>query len=220
MRNWCERRSVSFMAAYCVFYLMAFFALECRNAVPVVWVHCKLDDLISFCKYAIVPYCMWFLWIPFTLLYFLRRAPRAEFSRLCLPLFAGMTASLVLYMLVPTGLYLRPRYVAGSDIFAWAVRLLYSVDTSTNVCPSIHVFNSVTLTLAYLRSPQFEREGRRWVRKAAVALCVAIVLSTLLLRQHSVIDAFMGVVLALVIDKAAAYNRGEPVHRAQSLKSI
>lgn len=220
MRNWCERRPVSFMAAYLAFYLTVFFALERRSAEPAVWVHCALDDFIPFCKYAIVPYCMWFVWIPFTLLYFLLRAPRAEFSRLCLPLFAGMTVALALYVLVPTGLYLRPRYVAGGDIFARAVRLLYSVDTSTNVCPSIHVFNSVTLMLAYLRSPQFERDGRRWVRTAAAALCAAIVLSTMLLRQHSVIDVAMGLLLALVIDKVAAYNRDEPVRRTQRIKSI
>lgn len=204
MRTWCERRPVSFVAAYFVFYLLAFYALEKRTGVPLVWVHCALDDLIPFCKYAIVPYCLWFFWIPFTLLYFLLRAPRAEFSRLCLPLFAGMTAALALYAVVPTGLNLRPFAVYGRDIFARGVRLLYSIDTATNVCPSIHVFNSVTLALAYWRSSLFERAGRRWMRPAATVLCVSIVLSTVLLRQHSVIDVALGALMAFAIDRAAA----------------
>lgn len=210
MRNWCERRPISFMAAFFVFYLVAFFALEQRAGAPAVWVHCRLDDLIPFCKYAIVPYCLWFVWIPFTLFDFLLRAPRAEFCRLCLPLFAGMTAALALYVLVPTGLSLRPYYVFGSDVFARAVRLLYRVDTATNVCPSIHVLNSVTLALAYCRSPRFAGEKLRWVRPAAVALCVAIVLSTMLLRQHSVIDVVFGALLALVIDRVAAARDRAP----------
>lgn len=210
MRALCERRPILFMAAYAVFYLLVFFALEQRSSAPLVWVHCRLDDFIPFCKYAVIPYFAWFLWIPFTLLYFLRHAPRAEFARLCLPLFGGMTVALMIYIIVPTGLALRPYYVYGSDIFARAVRLLYHVDTSTNVCPSIHVFNSVTLAMAYCRSPQFARAGTRWVRTAAVALCAAIVLSTVLLRQHSVIDVLMGMLLAFVIDYAAGVRERAP----------
>ena len=31
----------------------------------------QLDDLIPFCKYAIIPYYLWFAWIPCTLFYLL-----------------------------------------------------------------------------------------------------------------------------------------------------
>lgn len=203
MRGWFARHPVAFMALYGILYLAAFHWLEVHITVPDVWVHCRLDDLIPFCKYAIVPYCAWFVWIPFTLLYFLYKAPRADFWRLCLPLFAGMTIALTCYLLVPTGLDLRPYNVWGGDFFARAVRLLYHSDTATNVCPSIHVFNSVTLMLAYWRSRVFDAPGRRWMRRAAVVLCVSIVLSTMLLKQHSVVDVVMGLALALVLDTAA-----------------
>ena len=145
MRNWFSRHPVSFMAFYLLFYLSAFHWLEVHIAVPDVLVHCHLDDLIPFCKYAIVPYFAWFVWIPFTLFYLLWKAPRADFWRLCLPLFAGMTIALACYVILPTGLDLRPYRVYGSDLFAQAVRMLYATDTPLNVCPSIHVFNSVTL---------------------------------------------------------------------------
>lgn len=78
MRNWFSRHPVSFMAFYLLFYLSAFHWLEVHIAVPDVLVHCHLDDLIPFCKYAIVPYFAWFLWIPFTLFYLLWKAPRAD----------------------------------------------------------------------------------------------------------------------------------------------
>ena len=159
MRNWFSRHPVSFMAFYLLFYLSAFHWLEVHIAVPDVLVHCHLDDLIPFCKYAIVPYFAWFLWIPFTLFYLLWKAPRADFWRLCLPLFAGMTIALACYVILPTGLDLRPYRVYGSDIFAQAVRMLYATDTPLNVCPSIHVFNSVTLMMAYYRSHIFERRA-------------------------------------------------------------
>ena len=96
------------MAFYMVFYLTVFHWLEVHVTVPDIWVHCRLDDFIPFCKYAIVPYLAWFGWIPFTLFYLLWKAPRADFWRLCLPLFAGMTFALACYIVLPTGLYLRP----------------------------------------------------------------------------------------------------------------
>lgn len=156
MRNWFSRHPIWFMAFYLVFYLSVFHWLEVNITVPEVWVHCHLDDLIPFCKYAVIPYLAWFIWIPFTLFYLLWKAPRADFWRLCLPLFAGMTIALAVYVILPNGLDLRPYRVYGSDIFARIVRQLYSTDTATNVCPSIHVFNSVTLMMAYYRSRIFE----------------------------------------------------------------
>ena len=90
----------------------------------------------------------------------------------------------------------------GSDIFAQAVRMLYATDTPLNVCPSIHVFNSVTLMMAYYRSRIFETPGRRWMRPASAVLCVSIIASTVLLKQHSCIDVLLGILLAMVLDTA------------------
>lgn len=175
--------------------------------------HCRLDDLIPFCKYAIVPYLLWFPWIPFTLFYLLYKAPRGDFWRLCLPLFTGMTMALLFYAIVPNGLALRPRFVPGSDIFARLVRAIYRSDTPMNVCPSIHVFNSVTLMLAYYRSSIFDAPRRRWMRPAAMVLCVSITMSTMLLKQHSVIDVVFGLLLALTLDHAAAALQSVPARR-------
>ena len=198
-RNWFARHPIGFMALYFLLYLSAFNFLETQISMPrVLLVHCRLDDLIPFCKYAIVPYFAWFAWIPFTLFYLLWKAPREDFWRLCLPLFGGMTIALACYVILPTGLDLRPYYVPGTDLFARAVRMLYRTDTATNVCPSIHVFNSVTLMLAYHRCRLFEEPRRRWMRPAADVLCFSIVCSTMLLKQHSCIDVVLGALLALV----------------------
>ena len=188
--SWFSRHPICFMALYLLFYLSAFNFLETRISMPhLVLVHCRLDDLIPFCKYAVIPYFAWFVWIPFTLFYLLWRAPREDFWRLCLPLFAGMTIALACYVILPTGL------------------ALYRTDTPTNVCPSIHVFNSVTLLLAYYRCRIFEQPRRRWMRPAAAVLCTSIVCSTVLLKQHSCIDVALGALLALALD--ALFTRSE-----------
>lgn len=214
-RSWLARHPVGFMALYSIFYLSVFHYLESNVPLRSILVHCRLDDLIPFCKYAAIPYFAWFPWIPFTLFFLLWKAPREDFWRLCMPLFSGMTIALACYVILPTGLNLRPCYVPGTDIFARAVRFLYSTDTPINVCPSIHVFNSVTLMLAYYRSAIFDAPRRRWMRPAAMVLCVSISLSTILLKQHSVIDVVFGLLLALLLDHAATVLQRSPVQRRE-----
>ena len=106
------------------------------------------------------------------------------------------------------------------------MRWLYSSDTDTNVFPSIHVFNAVTLDLAYQRSGLWQGR-RRWVRPTARVLDLAVIASTLLLRQHSVLDAAGGIALALILDRLAdrvsrrlTLPRPACRRRALSLKSI
>lgn len=213
-RSWFSRHPLCFMALYLILYLSAFNFLNTQIHMPHILVHCRLDDLIPFCKYAIVPYLLWFPWIPFTLFYLLYKAPREDFWRLCVPLFTGMTMALLFYVIVPNGLALRPHFVPGNDIFAQLVRMIYRSDTPMNVCPSIHVFNSVTLMLAYYRSAVFDAPRRRWMRPAAMVLCMSITLSTMLLKQHSVIDVVFGLLLALALDYGATVLQSEDVgHR-------
>lgn len=202
MITWCRRHPIQFMTLYLVFYL-SFFSLLERSIVPTVIFHCALDDMIPFVKYAIIPYYLWFVWIVCTLFWLLWFAPKKEFWRLCLPLFAGMTLSLMFCAVVPNGVSLRPAAIEGNDIFATLVRGLWSADTSTNVCPSIHVFNSLTLDMAFQRTTLLSKPKYRFVRWGAHLLDVAIVASTMLLKQHSVIDVVCGIVLALVLDRAA-----------------
>ena len=200
MRNWCSRHPVWFMALYALFYLTFFSLLEHTVLTPDLWVHCRLDDVIPFCKYAIVPYLLWFPWIPFTLFYLLYKAPREDFWRLCVPLFTGMTMALLFYVIVPNGLALRPHFVPGNDIFAQLVRMIYRSDTP--------------MKLAYYRSAVFDAPRRRWMRPAAMVLCMSITLSTMLLKQHSVIDVVFGLLLALALDYGATVLQSEDVgHR-------
>ena len=106
-RSWLARHPVGFMALYTIFYLSVFHYLEANVPLRSILVHCRLDDLIPFCKYAVIPYFAWFVWIPFTLFYLLWKAPREDFWRLCLPLFSGMTIALACYAVLPTALDLR-----------------------------------------------------------------------------------------------------------------
>ena len=80
------------------------------------------------------------------------------------------------------------------------------MDTDTNVWPSIHAFNSMTVALAYVRWGKANPTAQRRVVVGGMHLLnLSILASTVLLRQHSVIDLFCGVALALVLDYVADY---------------
>lgn len=51
------------------------------------------------------------------------------------------------------------------------------------------------------------------MRPAAVALCLAITASTMLLKQHSVIDVVFGILLAAALDYAATLLQTDALPR-------
>jgi membrane-associated phospholipid phosphatase len=176
---------------YAVFYELWFTALE-RSTRPVHIIHCTLDDYIPFCRFAVVPYLLWFAWVPAVMLLFFRRA-REEYWRLFYTFAIGTTLGLVIYTIFPNGVALRTWH-PEQDVFTRAIRMIYQVDTSTNVCPSMHVFVTVILALAVFDSRVLQA---KWLRRVTLVMSVAICASTVLLDQHSIIDVCMGVVLAV-----------------------
>lgn len=178
---------------YFPFYLLGFVLVE-QVVEPRYIIWCPLDDLIPFCEYFIVPYATWFVElavIPLLLL----KYDRKQYYYLCAVMFTGMTLCLGLYLIFPNGLDLRVE-ITRQNIFADLVRLIQAVDTPTNVCPSIHVASAMAMDLAICRSMLGQR---RWVRMLANSVFVLICLSTVFLKQHSVIDIFWGVAVTAVL---------------------
>ena len=202
--------------AYWVVYLVWFFWLDLTITDPKYIIHSPIDDFIPFNEWFVFPYCSWFLLLA-AVTALLWWNDTESYDKLCLMMFSGMTFCLILYMVLPNGLDIRPTAEAvGRDNIAMQImQLLWKADASVNVCPSIHVFNSVTLMLAYYRSAIFDAPRRRWMRPATMVLCVSISLSTILLKQHSVIDVVFGLLLALLLDHAATVLQRSPVQRRE-----
>ena len=59
-------------------------------------IHCPLDDMIPFCEWFVIPYLIWFLYIPAVFL-FLFYHSKKEFYRMCAYEFTGMTIALIVY---------------------------------------------------------------------------------------------------------------------------
>ena len=160
-------------------------------------IHIGLDDkILPFCEYFIVPYLMWFGFVAITIVYFLFQDKKGYYKLITF-LFTGMTIFLLVSYIYPNGHHLRPTTFARDNIFVDLVKMLYEIDTDTNVLPSIHVYNSLGCYIAIRKCPKLK--NKKGIQIGSFVLTVSIILATMLLKQHSVIDVVAGMVMARLI---------------------
>jgi membrane-associated phospholipid phosphatase len=152
--------------------------------------------MIPFCVYFIIPYMLWFIYVIGACIYMLFKASDTEFLRFALCLTIGMSASLLICMIYPSGLTLRPDAVPD-NFFGMLLNTIYTSDTPTNVFPSIHVYNSLAVHIALHRSEWFQKHKAFDI--ASLILCVSICMSTVLLKQHSITDVIGASILMAVM---------------------
>ena len=182
--------------AYAIVYLTLFGYLEQKPVRGFHVIDTVFDSHIPFCEYFIVPYLLWFPYQVVTVLYFIFiNKNKKEYYQLILNMMMGMTIFLIVSYIYPNVLHLRPSEFPRENVFTDMVRWLYRTDTPTNVLPSIHVFNSLAVHMS-LTNCEALRE-HKGVRYGSLVLTLLIILSTMFLKQHSVIDVCCGATLAL-----------------------
>ncbi len=191
-----EKNKHGLLLLYFAIYLPWFAHLEKTVTTHFHVIHVALDDYIPFCEYFIIPYLLWFAYIAWGFVYFYLHN-REEYFRLCTMLFTGMTVFLVISTIYPNGHYLRPDTFVRDNIFTDAVKWLYATDTSTNLFPSIHVYNSIAIHMAVRHCENFR--SKKAVRCISGLLMFSIILSTMFLKQHSVFDVVTGIVMAVFL---------------------
>lgn len=189
-----EKNKHALLMLYWLIYLPWFAHLEKTVTTHFHVIHMKLDDYIPFCEYFIIPYFLWFAYVAWGIVYFYLKN-KDEYFKLCAVLFTGMTIFLIISAVYPNGHYLRPVTFERDNIFTEMVKWLYSTDTSTNLFPSIHVYNSLAISMAVLHADNFKKNYP--VRIITTTLTTSIVLATMFLKQHSVFDVITAILLAV-----------------------
>jgi membrane-associated phospholipid phosphatase len=189
--------------AYLVTYLIAFFILDHVSTGPIHIVHMAIDDWIPFVAPFILAYLVWFPYWIGALLFFawrmVRYGERSGFGHYMSMLAIGMTIFIITSIVYPNGLQLRPTSFDHPTVFTQLCTALWTIDSPSDVFPSIHVFNALTAHIAIARSPLAHTPGRGWVRPASAITATLIILSTMLVKQHSVFDVLTGIVMVAVL---------------------
>ena len=195
MKEFLQKYKHAWVMLYLLIYFPAFFWLENRHVHKYTVIQSSLDGYIPFMEIFIVPYFLWFAFVAIWVLYFFF-TDKKGYYKLTAFLFTGMTIFLIWSWLFPNQLHLRPTTFERDNIFVTMVQFLYQIDTSTNVFPSIHVYNSLGIAIAVLDSEALK--DRKGIRISTVLIAASIVLSTMFLKQHSILDVLWALPLSLL----------------------
>ena len=176
---------------YFVLYLLTENLIPPENCYPV---HCWLDDFVPFCEWFIIPYVSWYFLIIGSLAYFLLYSVDS-FKNLQTYIIITQIIAMAVYVIFPTRQDLRPTVMYANPL-TWIVNLIYSVDTNTGVCPSLHVGYSLGIASTWLR----EKSVPKWLRVLIAVWCGVICISVAFVKQHSVVDIFAAIPMCLAAE--------------------
>ncbi|MGI5935718.1 MAG: 1-acyl-sn-glycerol-3-phosphate acyltransferase [Oscillospiraceae bacterium] len=177
---------------YFVMYLLTENLIPVERCYPI---HCWLDDVIPFCEWFVIPYVFWYLLVAGSLLYFLLYNVE-NFKNLQKYIIVTQIVAMAVYIIFPNRQDLRPAVFPRDNALTQLLGFIYSVDTNTGVCPSLHVAYSIGIASTWLR----EKSVSKWWRGVIVVLSGIICISVAFVKQHSVVDIIAAIPLCLLAE--------------------
>lgn len=177
-------------------YFILYFLTE--NLIPYEKcypVHCWLDDVVPFCEYFVIPYVGWYVLIVVSLIYFALYNPD-NFKNMSKFIIVTQIVAMVIYIIFPNRQDLRPTEFVNENIFTDILGLIYTFDTNTGVCPSLHVAYSVGIASTWLK----EKSASKWCKTFIVVFCFFVCISVAFVKQHSVVDIFAAIPVCLLAE--------------------
>ena len=179
-----------------IFYFAMYFITE--NLIPAEScrpMHCALDDVIPFCEYFAVFYVGWYFYVFGMLLYYFIHDADC-FRGLSKYIIVTQVVAMACYILWPSRQDLRPEVFPRQNFLTAVMAFIYSFDTSTGVCPSLHVGYSMGILSVALK----DRELPRGVKAALVFVVFMICLAVCFVKQHSALDVLAALPMCLLAE--------------------
>ena len=179
---------------YAPIYMIWFIAIEKHTFTHYSIIHTAVDDMIPFVEVFVLPYYTWFLYVSLTLLFLLFSFEVEDYYKNFIFLATGMTVFLVVSTLFPNMHHLRPVVMPRDNVFTHLVQIIYNTDSSANLWPSIHVYNSLGTMIAVHHCKRCNKTAKI----ASDFIGISIILSTLFIKQHSVYDVITAFIMATI----------------------
>lgn len=157
-------------------------------------IHCPLDDIIPFQELFLIPYALWYVGIIgihlYTMVYDV-----PEFKKYTKFLIISMTFSTATFILYPSYQQLRPTEFPRDNLLTNIVGLIYLIDTNTNIFPSEHAIGALAVFAASLHTKGLHS----LVKTTVIGIMTALIcLSTVFLKQHSILDVVAAIPICLI----------------------
>ena len=153
-----------------------------------------LDSLLPFSEIFVVFYVLWYFLILGSLIWFAVFSCKGFF---CFTRHMAICQiiAIIIFIIFPNKQELRPEVLPRENVFSLVVEIIHSVDTNTNVCPSLHVCYSVSLASVWHREAR--RKSTALIYKI---LAILISLSTVMIKQHSALDVLAALPVCAIAD--------------------
>lgn len=179
-----------------VVYFILYFITE--NLIPPEKCHsvyCWLDDVFVFNEYFVIFYVFWYALIVISLGWFALYSIE-NFKNLSKYIIITQIVAMICYIVYPTRQDLRPEVFENENFFTWVLSIIYSFDTNTGVCPSLHCAYSFGIASVWLK----EKQAWSWWKLFVCISVVLICLSTMYVKQHSAVDVIAAIPLGILAE--------------------
>lgn len=176
-------------------YLICFYTVEYFVTDNYHVMYMPLDDKIPFCEWFSLPYILWMPMLIAAALYLLYN-DTAGYKLYMTYVGISFFSTLLIYVIYPNGQELRVTSFENPNLLTDFVQYLYSCDTNTNVCPSLHVIGSFAAVFGVFHSKKLRSAALKFIIIVSAAI---IALSTVFIKQHSVVDVFAGIALSAAV---------------------
>ena len=183
------------MAIYMVVYMPTFFWVESLTpAGGFHIIHTAIDDMIPVVEVFIIPYI---LWLPYLVAGMIAIAIYShQISRkTSYMLMTGMTLFIIISLVYPNALELRAAIPDSQNVFMDLISYLHDIDTPTDVLPSLHVYDAIVVAAGL----HLTFKDKKALLIASDILALLIVLSTMFIKQHSIIDVISAFVIFIPV---------------------
>ena len=156
---------------FLIMYRLTESLIPLERCVPM---HCFVDDIIPFNEFFVVFYTSWFILIVValvrTLLYDIESFKKVQ-------IFIFLTQQ-------------------SPPSITWIMGIIYAADTSTGVCPSLHVAYSLGILSVGLKDKTLGRSRKILLGVWVFLICISVCF----VKQHSFVDVLAAVPMCLVIE--------------------
>ena len=195
-----------------IFQSIFFFASKIIQSTPHL-LSSSIDDKIPFNVWFIIPYCIWYLLL-FIVPYYYYEKDKNTLCKYIVSYALCVILAAIVFSVYPTTL-IRPE-LENTNILNMITNLIYYIDTpALNCLPSLHCAISMLFILSSFTSKKVTKDFRYVVSFFGVLIMIA----TLFVKQHVLIDLVAGDILMTITYIFATYNK-KTVNKVKKLLSI
>ena len=190
-----EYRHLLLLIGWLIYFFMYFVTERAIPPEKCHVVHSVVDDIIPFNEYFVLFYVSWYVFMVWSLLEFVLYDIKS-FVRAQKVVIGMQIIAVITYIVWPSVPYLRPETFPRENFCTALLGIIYTADTSTGVCPSLHVGYSLAVLGAWLTA-----KGPKLWKKIFVSLwAFMICISVCFVKQHSFTDVWAAVVMYIFLE--------------------